>query len=88
MSQRQNNNPIWNEFFELEFNDLKEEKIVIVLFDNAAPQEFQVLGYCQFYLQGLDDRRVTERWLKVFKDARCLGNLDETKYRGQILVER
>ncbi|XP_024382750.1 synaptotagmin-5 isoform X4 [Physcomitrium patens] len=84
---RQNNNPIWNEFFELEFNDLKEEKIVIVLFDNAAPQEFQVLGYCQFYLQGLDDRRVTERWLKVFKDARCLGNLDETKYRGQVNIE-
>lgn len=49
--QRHEKNPIWNELFELEFTDLEEGKVVIVLFDEAAPQEFQVLGYCQFYLQ-------------------------------------
>jgi hypothetical protein len=50
-SQRHENNPIWNELFELEFDDLEEGKVVIVLYNEAAPQELQVLGYCQLYLQ-------------------------------------
>lgn len=49
--QRHESNPIWNELFELEYDDLEEGKVVIVLYNEAAPQEFQVLGYCQFYLQ-------------------------------------
>ena len=49
--QRHENNPIWNELFELEFDDLEQGKLVIVLFNDSVPQEFQVLGYCQFYLQ-------------------------------------
>lgn len=49
--QRRENNPIWNEFFELEFDDLEDGKVMVVLLDEAAPQEFQVLGYCQFFLQ-------------------------------------
>uniref|UniRef100_A0A7I4DM26 C2 domain-containing protein n=1 Tax=Physcomitrium patens TaxID=3218 RepID=A0A7I4DM26_PHYPA len=51
--QRRENNPIWNEFFELEFDDLEDGKVMVVLLDEAAPQEFQVLGYCQFFLQAL-----------------------------------
>lgn len=49
--QRHEGNPIWNEFFELEVEDLEDQKVVIVLLDEGASQEFQVLGYAQFYLQ-------------------------------------
>ncbi|KAG0592511.1 hypothetical protein KC19_1G258300 [Ceratodon purpureus] len=85
--QRHEKNPIWNELFELEFDDVEEGKVVIVLYNEAAPPEFQVLGYCQFYLQALEEGRVTERWLKVYKDAECMGSLQESKYRGKINVE-
>lgn len=66
---------------------MEEGKVVIVLYNEAAPQELQVLGYCQLYLQALEEGRVTERWLKVYKDVQCMGSLQESKYRGKVNIE-
>lgn len=84
MTNRRENNPIWNEFFELEFDDLEDGKVMVVLLDEAAPQEFQVLGYCQFFLQ---EGRITERWPKIYEGTQCHGSLHDGKYRGQVNIE-
>lgn len=51
LRQNKQDNPVWNEIFELEVEDLEEQKVVIILLDEGASQEFQVLGCAQFYLQ-------------------------------------
>jgi len=44
-------NPIWNEFFELEVEDPNEQKVVVYVIDEAAAQEFQLLGCTHIALQ-------------------------------------
>jgi Ca2+-dependent lipid-binding protein len=44
-------NPIWNEFFELEVEDPNEQKVVGYVIDEAAAQEFQLLGCTHIALQ-------------------------------------
>lgn len=80
----QNNdlNPIWNENFEFEVEDVSSQHLTVRIFDDEGVQASELIGCAQFPLSSLEPGKVKEVWLKLVKD---LEIQKDNKYRGQVI---
>lgn len=80
----QNNdlNPIWNENFEFEVEDVSSQHLTVRIFDDEGVQASELIGCAQFPLSSLEPGKVKEVWLKLVKDLEIQR---DNKYRGQVI---
>jgi Ca2+-dependent lipid-binding protein len=68
----QNNDidPIWNDHFKLEVEDLASQKLTIKVFDDEGLQEPQLIGTAHLELNGLVPERLDDMWLPLYKESK------------------
>ncbi|GLJ46823.1 hypothetical protein SUGI_0987750 [Cryptomeria japonica] len=77
-------NPVWNEHFELEVEDVSTQRLHIKVFDEEKVKGDKIMGYSSIKLKDLEPGDIKSLWLplvKYFKDKR------DTQYRGEVNVE-
>ncbi|KAJ7541462.1 hypothetical protein O6H91_10G060900 [Diphasiastrum complanatum] len=77
-------NPIWNEQFQFEVEDLATQKLTIRIFDEDSLHTDDLLGCAQVPLNKLKPGILAEFWLTLVED---LENTMEAKHRGQVHLE-
>eukprot|EP01018_Ginkgo_biloba_P035165 Gb_35153 [translate_table: standard] len=77
-------NPIWNEHFEFEVEDISTQHLVIKVFDNEGIQKAELMGCAQVKLKDLEPEKLNDLWLPLGKDLET--NWD-TKYMGEVHIE-
>ncbi|XP_019173748.1 PREDICTED: synaptotagmin-4-like [Ipomoea nil] len=77
-------NPIWNEHFEFEVEDISTQHLTVKVYDDEGVQASELIGCAQFPLQELQPGKVKVVWLKLLKDLEIQR---DTKNRGQVHLE-
>nr|GMD45778.1 synaptotagmin-5-like [Ipomoea batatas] len=77
-------NPIWNEHFEFEVEDIATQHLTVKVYDDEGVQSSELIGCAQFPLKDLEPGKVKVVWLKLLKDLEIQR---DTKNRGQVHLE-
>ncbi|CAH9084125.1 unnamed protein product [Cuscuta epithymum] len=77
-------NPIWNEHFEFEVEDVSTQHLTVKVYDDEGVQSSEFIGCAQFPLKELEPGKVKVVWLKLVKDLELQR---DTKNRGQVHLE-
>ncbi|VFQ60736.1 unnamed protein product [Cuscuta campestris] len=77
-------NPIWNEHFEFEVEDVSTQHLTVKVYDDEGVQSSELIGCAQFALKDLEPGKVKVVWLKLVKDLELQR---DTKNRGQVHLE-
>eukprot|EP01018_Ginkgo_biloba_P014419 Gb_10192 [translate_table: standard] len=77
-------NPVWNEHFDFEVEDVATQHLVVKIYDEEGLQEAELMGCAQVHLKDLEPGNLTDLWLPLVKD---LETRRDTKYRGQVHLE-
>ncbi|CAA0822769.1 Synaptotagmin-5 [Striga hermonthica] len=77
-------NPIWNEHFEFEVEDLSTQNVTVKVYDDEGIQAAELIGCAQVPLRNLEPGKVKDVWLKLVKDLEIQR---DNKNRGQVHLE-
>ncbi|KAK6162081.1 hypothetical protein DH2020_001922 [Rehmannia glutinosa] len=77
-------NPIWNEHFEFEVEDVSTQHLTVKIYDDEGVQAAELIGCAQIPLRNLEPGEVKDVWLKLVKD---LDIQRDNKNRGQVHLE-
>ncbi|KAI3468003.1 hypothetical protein Pfo_024666 [Paulownia fortunei] len=77
-------NPIWNEHFEFEVEDISTQNLTIKIYDDEGVQAAELIGCAQIPLRELESGKVKDVWLKLVKDLEIQR---DKKNRGQVHLE-
>ncbi|KAL9176521.1 hypothetical protein ABFS82_01G002600 [Erythranthe guttata] len=77
-------NPIWNEHFEFEVEDVVTQNLTIKIYDDEGIQAAELIGCAQMPLRQLEPGKVKDVWLKLVKDLEIQR---DNKNRGQVHLE-
>ncbi|KAK6140689.1 hypothetical protein DH2020_025571 [Rehmannia glutinosa] len=77
-------NPIWNEHFEFEVEDVTTQHLTVKIYDDEGVQAAELIGCAQIPLRNLEPGEVKDVWLKLVKD---LDIQRDNKNRGQVHLE-
>ncbi|KAL6556736.1 Synaptotagmin-5 [Orobanche gracilis] len=77
-------NPIWNEHFEFEVEDISTQKLTVKVYDDEGIQAAELIGCAQIPLLNIEPGKVKDVWLKLVKDLEI--QIDNKK-RGQVHLE-
>ncbi|KAJ7535342.1 hypothetical protein O6H91_12G029200 [Diphasiastrum complanatum] len=77
-------NPIWNEHFQFEVEDLETQKLTIRICDEEGFLSAQLLGYAEVPLKDMEAGLLKELWLPLVKDPE---KTTEAKNRGEVHLE-
>ncbi|KAL3650690.1 Synaptotagmin-4 [Castilleja foliolosa] len=77
-------NPIWNEHFEFEVEDVTTQHLTIKVYDDEGIQAAEIIGSAQIPLRNLEPGKVKDVWLKLVKDLEIQR---DNKNRGQVHLE-
>ncbi|KAG8375811.1 hypothetical protein BUALT_Bualt10G0139200 [Buddleja alternifolia] len=77
-------NPIWNEHFEFEVEDVSTQHLTIKIYDDEGIQAAEFIGCAQYALRELEPGKVKDVWLKLVKDLHIQR---DKKNRGQVHLE-
>ncbi|GER51703.1 calcium-dependent lipid-binding family protein [Striga asiatica] len=58
-------NPIWNEHFEFEVEDLSTQNVTVKVYDDEGVQAAELIGCAQVPLRNLEPGKVKDVWLKL-----------------------
>uniref|UniRef100_A0A0D6R0C9 Uncharacterized protein n=1 Tax=Araucaria cunninghamii TaxID=56994 RepID=A0A0D6R0C9_ARACU len=78
-------NPIWNEHFEFEVEDIPTQHLTIKIYDEEGVQEAEILGCAQVPLKDLQPGNLKDIWLPLVKDLETRKR--DEKYRGEVHLE-
>lgn len=76
-------NPIWNEHFEFEVDDVSTQHLTIRIYDDEGIQASELIGCARLALCDIQPGKVKDLWLNLLKD---LDIQRDQKYRGQVRV--
>lgn len=79
-------NPIWNETFKFEVEDLSTQSLFIRVLDEEGVQEAEFLGCAKLELKKLKLGQLIDIWVPLVKDF-DMTYTSSTKYRGEIHLE-
>ncbi|KAL6502094.1 Synaptotagmin-5 [Orobanche gracilis] len=77
-------NPIWNEHFEFEVEDVSTQNLTVKVYDDEGIQAAELIGCAQIPLHNLEPGKVKDVWLKLVKDLEIQR---DNKNRGQVHLE-
>ncbi|GFQ00455.1 synaptotagmin-4 [Phtheirospermum japonicum] len=77
-------NPIWNEHFEFEVEDVTTQHLTVKVYDDEGIQSAEIIGSAQIPLRNLEPGKVKDVWLKLVKDLEIQR---DNKNRGQVHLE-
>ncbi|KAH9299569.1 hypothetical protein KI387_031251, partial [Taxus chinensis] len=77
-------NPVWNEHFELEVEDVSTQHIYVKIFDEERIQGAKIMGCARVKLKDLEPGELKILWLPLVKDFEAKW---DTKYRGEVHIE-
>ena len=79
----QNNdlNPIWNEHYEFEVEDISTQHLTIKIYDDEGLQPSEIIGCARVDLADLQPGKVKDLWLDLVKDLEIQR---DKKPRGQV----
>lgn len=77
--------PIWNEHFKFEVEDLATQKLTIKVFDDEGLQAAQLIGLTQVELNTLKPEALEDLWLPLVKESK--KEHTSTVPRGEVHVE-
>ncbi|KAL6523896.1 Synaptotagmin-5 [Orobanche minor] len=77
-------NPIWNEHFEFEVEDVSTQNLTVKVYDDEGIQAAELIGCAQIPLLNLEPGKVKDVWLKLVKDLEIQR---DNKNRGQVHLE-
>lgn len=78
-------NPVWNEHFEFDVEDIATQHLTVKIFDKEVVQEDELLGYAQVQLKDLEPGKLKDVSLPLVKDLE--NGKPDTKNRGQVHLE-
>ncbi|KAH9315135.1 hypothetical protein KI387_023762, partial [Taxus chinensis] len=78
-------NPIWNEHFEIEVEDVATQHLTVKIYDEEGVQEAEILGCAEVQLKDLEPGNLKDVWLPLVKDLE--NNKRDTKKRGEVHLE-
>lgn len=78
--------PIWNEHFKLEVEDLDSQKFTIKVFDDEGVQAAQLIGTAELELKNLKPETLEDLWLPLTKESKKYKE-KTAEYRGEVHVE-
>lgn len=78
-------NPVWNEHFEFDVEDIDTQHLTVKIFDKETVQEDELLGYAQVQLKDLELGKLKDMYLPLVKDSE--NRKPDTKNRGQVHLE-
>ncbi|KAI5080729.1 hypothetical protein GOP47_0003912 [Adiantum capillus-veneris] len=77
--------PIWNEHFKLEVEDLATQKLTIEVLDDEGLQAAQLIGSAQIDLKNLEPEAFEDIWAPLYKASKKHQSLATT--RGEVHLE-
>lgn len=78
-------NPVWNEHFEFEVEDISTQHLTVKIYDKEAVQDDELLGCAQVQLKDLEPGNLKDIYLPLAKDLE--SGKHDTKNRGQVHLE-
>eukprot|EP00252_Welwitschia_mirabilis_P012836 TRINITY_DN28377_c0_g1_i1.p1 TRINITY_DN28377_c0_g1~~TRINITY_DN28377_c0_g1_i1.p1 ORF type:complete len:570 (+),score=111.85 TRINITY_DN28377_c0_g1_i1:258-1967(+) len=78
-------NPVWNEYYEFEVEDVATQHLTVKIFDEEGLQEAELLGCAQVPLTDLKAGELKEMYLPLVKDLE--HKKWDTKQRGLVHLE-
>ncbi|XP_071696771.1 synaptotagmin-5-like isoform X2 [Rutidosis leptorrhynchoides] len=77
-------NPVWNEHFEFEVEDVSTQHLTVKIYDDDGLQVSELIGCAQLKLSELVPGKIKDVWLKLVKD---LDIHRDNKDRGKVHLE-
>ncbi|KAG2561063.1 hypothetical protein PVAP13_8KG111900 [Panicum virgatum] len=77
-------NPIWNEHYEFEVEDISTQHLTIKIYDDEGLQPSEIIGCVRVDLADLQPGKVKDLWLDLVKDLEIQR---DKKPRGQVHLE-
>jgi len=77
-------NPIWNEHYEFEVEDISTQHLTIKIYDDEGLQPSEIIGCARVDLADLQPGKVKDLWLDLVKDLEIQR---DKKPRGQVHLE-
>ncbi|CAN6167372.1 unnamed protein product, partial [Urochloa humidicola] len=77
-------NPIWNEHYEFEVEDISTQHLTIKVYDDEGLQASEIIGCARVDLADLQPGKVKDLWLDLVKDLEIQR---DKKRRGQVHLE-
>ncbi|TVU42452.1 hypothetical protein EJB05_08857, partial [Eragrostis curvula] len=77
-------NPIWNEHYEFEVEDISTQHLTVKVYDDEGLQASEIIGCARVSLTDLQPGKVKDLWLDLVKDLEVQR---DKKPRGQVHVE-
>ncbi|GLJ15764.1 hypothetical protein SUGI_0259520 [Cryptomeria japonica] len=79
-------NPIWNEHFEFEVEDVATQHLTVKIYDEEGVlQDAELLGCAEVQLKELEPGKLNDVWLPLVKDLE--NKKRDTKKRGEVHLE-
>lgn len=79
-------NPIWNEHFEFEVEDVATQHLTVKIYDEEGVlQEAEIIGCAEVRLKELEPGKLNDVWLPLVKDLE--NKRRDTKKRGEVHLE-
>lgn len=78
-------NPVWNEHFEFEVEDIATQNLTVKIYDKETVEEDEILGCAQVQLKELEPGKLKDIHLPLVKDL--ANRKPDTKNRGQVHLE-
>lgn len=77
--------PIWNEHFKLEVEDLATQKLTVEVYDDEGLQPSQLIGSAHIDLKNLTPEAFEDIWLPLYKESK--KDQSATVSRGEVHLE-